>query len=403
MKIEKYRYVILTQLFLSVFCTGVTYAWSIFARGLQEFHGWNISDVTLGYSLLAIMLAIFGIFSGQILDKFGSRWLLLFAGVLFGGGWWIMSFSTSIVFFWFASIVIGIGDGLLYNTALTTAIRCFPEKSGFISGMMVGAAGLAPLIISPLANYFVDTYTVNGAFRIFGTIFIIVVGSGFFLTKDPKPGWTPEGYDAQREQTAARSVMDVGPKGMMRDIKFYLLWFAFFCGCNSGLLLISNGSQIGTDLAGLTPALAAAFVGILAVFNFIGRMLIGYLGDKVGRIKSLYGIYTVMVLIMLFFGQADTSVKYLLANGFIGVAFGGLMANFPVITGEIFGTRRQGSNYGIMFTAYGIAAFTGPMVGAKFRERTGSWTGAFIFAAILAAVSLVLIYLTHRNLAKQKS
>ena len=368
MKIEKYRYVILTQLFLSVFCTGVTYAWSIFARGLQEFHGWNISDVTLGYSLLAIMLAIFGIFSGQILDKFGSRWLLLFAGVLFGGGWWIMSFSTSIVFFWFASIVIGIGDGLLYNTALTTAIRWFPEKSGFISGMMVGAADshrssfhLLPTILSTLTR---STALLESSARFYHRRRF-----GILFDQDPKPGWTPEGYDAQREQTAARSVMDVGPKGMMRDIKFYLLWFAFFCGCNSGLLLISNGSQIGTDLAGLTPALAAAFVGILAVFNFIGRMLIGYLGDKVGRIKSLYGIYTVMVLIMLFFGQADTSVKYLLANGFIS-RFRRTDGHFPVITVK-YSNPSSGIQHGIMFTAYGIAA-TGPMVGAKFRERTGS-------------------------------
>ena len=76
---------------------------------------------------------------------------------------------------------------------------------------------------------------------------------------------------------------------MLKTGTFYLLWFAFFCGCNAGLLLISNGTQIGVDIAKVSASLAATFVGILAVFNFIGRAAIGSLGDKIGRIRSLYG------------------------------------------------------------------------------------------------------------------
>ena len=110
-----------------------------------------------------------------------------------------------------------------------------------------------------------------------------------------------------------------------------------------------------------------------------------------------------MAVVLLFFNQAKTPILYLIATGLIGVCFGGLMANFPVLTGEAFGTKNQGANYGIMFTAYGIAAFTGPMAGAWFKENRGSWQGAFIFAAILAAISIVLVYFVQRNLAKAKT
>lgn len=402
MKKEKLRYIILVQLFISAFCSGGTYAWSVLSRGLQDFHGWSISDVTFGYSLMCIVLAFIGIFSGRFLDKFGPKYLMLFAGLLFGGGWFLVSQATTLWQFWlYFGLISGAGDGLLYNTVITTAIRWFPEKRGLISGIMVGSAGLAPLVISPLADYLVSSYSVNGAFKFFGAVFFIVVASGVFIAKNPPLNWKPEGYlEPVTTGRVIKSSKEIGPGGMMKDIKFYLLWLAFFAGCNSGLLLISNGAQLGIDLAGLTSAVAASFVGILAVFNFVGRMGVGALGDKIGRIKCLYIVFITTAVLMLFFGKANTYLTYLIISGLIGVCFGGLMANFPVITGEVFGVKYQGSNYGIMFTAYGIAAFTGPMVGAWFRETTGSWNGAFIFAACLAIVSLVLIHFVRVNLEK---
>ena len=403
MKKEKFRYLIFAQLFLSALCTGGTYAWSILSRGLQDFHGWSLPDVTFGYSLMCIVLAFIGIFSGRFLDRFGPKYLMLAAGLLYGGGWFLVSQAKTLWQFWlYFGLISGAGDGLLYNTVVTTSIRWFPERRGLISGMMVGAAGLAPLAISPIADFLIRAYTVNGAFIVFGTIFFVVVASGVFIAENPPLNWKPEGYvEPAKAKQVIKSSKDVRPGGMMKDVKFYLLWLAFFAGCNSGLLLISNGAQLGIDLAGLTPTIAASFVGILAVFNFVGRMGIGSLGDRIGRIRCLYLVYAVTAVLMLFFGKANTHISYLLVSGLIGVCFGGLMANFPVITGEVFGVRYQGSNYGIMFTAYGIAAFTGPMVGAWFRETTGNWNGAFIFAAILALISLALVYFVQNNLAKE--
>jgi OFA family oxalate/formate antiporter-like MFS transporter len=406
MDLTKKRHLMFVQLFLSVFTTGITYAWSVIALGIHEYHGWAMTDITLGYSLMALCLVIFGIVSGFVLDRFGPRYILLFAALLWGGGWMVMGFVKSIWQFWVSGAIIGIGDGLLYNTAITTAGRWYPERRGFVTGIMVGAAGLGPLFFSPLISYLVGSIGVNTTLKIIGAVFVAIIGSGFFITTSPPEGWFEKMMPAKGEQAATTPVSsrrEYPAKEMLKTGTFYLLWFAFFCGCNAGLLLISNGTQIGVDIAKVSTSLAATFVGILAVFNFIGRAAIGSLGDKIGRIRSLYGIYAVMAVVLLFFNQAKTPILYLIATGLIGVCFGGLMANFPVLTGEAFGTKNQGANYGIMFTAYGIAAFTGPMAGAWFKENRGSWQGAFIFAAILAAISIALVYFVQRNLAKAKT
>ncbi|KUO71551.1 MAG: hypothetical protein APF81_11295 [Desulfosporosinus sp. BRH_c37] len=404
MKKEILRWFILVQLFISVGCTGGVYAWSVFSKPLMKLHGWTGPEVTLAYSCILVCVALVGIVGGRFLDRFGPKYLMLGAGILFGSGWFLVGYADTLLkLYLFFGVIGGIGDGLLYQTSVTTATRWFPERKGLAAGIVVGAAGLAPVVIAPLANWVLTNYGVLNAFKFFGVLFLIIRVAGFWIVIDPPVGWKPEGYVPPAvTATTISTGLDYGPKEMMKDKRFYMLWFTYLCGCVSGLLLISQASGLAQELAHLTAAQAAALgVGVLAICNFVGRSGMGFLSDKIGRFKTLSIIFITTAVMMLLFRQAHSYGTYVPVLAITGVCFGGLLATFPSITGEMFGMRRMGSNYGIMFTAYGTAAIVGPMVGAWCKQLTGNYNLAFVFSACLALIAFILIF-TLNNMEKNR-
>lgn len=394
----KNRWLILLVLFINQICIGGSYAWSVFALPLTEANGWDYSQVTLAYSLLLLCISFVGIAGGKLLDRFGARLLMIGSSVLWGLGWLLTGFAASLPqLYLFFGLFAGIGGGLFYNPAITTAVRWFPDKKGLASGMIVGAAGLAPLVLAPVATALLERYQVMNAFKILGVIFLAVAVSTTWLLDSPAPDWKPAGYLPPQPTGARVGGRDYTWKEMMSTGLFYLLWLAFLGGSVSGLMVIGHVSGIGQELVALTPMQAAMMVGIMAVANFSGRMLMGMLSDKIGRFPTL--------MLAMIASIADLAALYFLVSGFagfvaalvvMGVCFGGTLAVFPTVTSEFFGLKNMGLNYGVMFTGYGIAAIVGPMAAAALQGATGSYRGAFLFAAALNLMALVLLVIVSR-------
>ena len=407
MKPDNYRWIVLAQLFIGVGCTGGTYAWSVFAKPLSVANGWTLSEVTFAISLILFMVAVTGIVGGRILDRFGPTYLMLFAGILYGAGWFLVSYAQSVWQLYLTfGIVGGIGDGLLYQSSVVTASRWFPDKKGFASGIVVGAAGLAPIVIAPFAYWLLETYGVLNAFKILGLIFLVLRSSTFFLVINPPADWVPATWNPQeisQKTSTVLTTIDVGPGKMMRNVRFWLLWGGFLFGCCSGLLLISQASKLSQELAGFTSAEGAALgVGFLAFMNFTGRMVMGGVGDKIGRYRMLFIVFVITAITMFVFKFASTASMFLAVLGITACSFGAIFSNYPAITGEIFGLSRMGANYGIMFTAYGVAAFVGPMMGAYIRQTTGSYNTAFVISACFAIIALLFVF-TAKKLHEKES
>jgi OFA family oxalate/formate antiporter-like MFS transporter len=184
---------------------------------------------------------------------------------------------------------------------------------------------------------------------------------------------------------------------MMKTVKFYILWIVFLGSCVAGLMLIGHASAIGQELASITASQGAMLVGILAVANFGGRLIMGALSDHIGRYPTLMICLAGSTLDMVLMSQSRSFMTFLLAIILVGVTFGGVLATYPSIISDTFGTRNMGINYGIVFTAYGIAAILGPMAATTFKGSMGSYQPAFLFAGICSAVALVLVFVLARG------
>ncbi|NLX90648.1 MAG: OFA family MFS transporter, partial [Firmicutes bacterium] len=95
-----------------------------------------------------------------------------------------------------------------------------------------------------------------------------------------------------------------------------------------------------------------------------------------------------------------TYASFLVLCSLVGFCFGGFLALFPSLTADYYGTKNVGTNYGIVFLAYGIAAILGPRVGTSVE-----FTQAFLIAAVLCVVGAVLTFMIRKapQLSKVRS
>lgn len=386
----KNRWAVLFCICCNTFCFGGVYAWSAFSGELADFMGWDYGKVTLAYSVMLMTIAIMGLVGGMLLQRFGARRLMIAAGIMWGIGWFLTGRASSLVMLYGCfGIMAGCASGFGYNPGVVTAVSWFPDKKGFASGMAVGICGMASLIVAPLANFLLTKFDVMTAFQIIGGCFLLISLSTSWYIDGPPEGWMPKGY-----KPAAKAAAGEGKnwREVLKDPRCYLLWATLLCASVAGLMLTGHASKIGQEVAGITAAQAALLVGIMAVANFAGRLVLGTLSDMAGRHQVVIGVMLLCALDMVFLSRVSSFGGFVTAIVLTGVCFGGTLATFSALSSDTFGAKYNGINYSIIFTGYGIASIVGPNVATSIKAGTGSYSGAFIFAAVCSLIAAALCF-----------
>lgn len=386
----KNRWAVLFCICCNTFCFGGVYAWSAFSGELADFMGWDYGKVTLAYSVMLMTIAIMGLVGGMLLQRFGARRLMIAAGIMWGIGWFLTGRASSLVMLYGCfGIMAGCASGFGYNPGVVTAVSWFPDKKGFASGMAVGICGMASLIVAPLANFLLTKFDVMTAFQIIGGCFLLISLSTSWYIDGPPEGWMPKGY-----KPAAKAASGEGKnwREVLKDPRCYLLWATLLCASVAGLMLTGHASKIGQEVAGITAAQAALLVGIMAVANFAGRLVLGTLSDMAGRHQVVIGVMLLCALDMVFLSRVSSFGGFVTAIVLTGVCFGGTLATFSALSSDTFGAKYNGINYSIIFTGYGIASIVGPNVATSIKAGTGSYSGAFIFAAVCSLIAAALCF-----------
>lgn len=367
---------------------GTIYTWSLFNQPLVDRFGWNLSSVAITFSITSFALAFATLFAGKLQDKWGLRRLILGAGVLLGAGLMLSSQVTSLsLLYILAGVLVGFADGTAYITSLSNLIKWFPKKKGLISGISVGAYGTGSLIFKYINGSLIQSVGVSQAFLYWGAIVLIMIAVGSFLVREAVFVSNPSIQNADMPQR------DYTVKEMLRTKQAYLLFVMFFTACMSGLYLIGVVKDIGVRMAGLDVAAAANAVAMVAIFNTAGRIILGALSDKVGRLKVVAGsllttaaAVTVLSLVPLNYGLFFACVAG------IAFCFGGNITVFPAIVADFFGLKNQSNNYGIVYQGFGLGALAGSFIAALL----GGFIPTFTTIAVLCVVSF-LIALTIRT------
>jgi len=374
---------------------GSLYSWSVFVKPLlTAFPGSTSTQVSLPFTIALAVFSVTMVFAGLWQDRSGPRVVATAGGLVLGLGNILASQAARLELVYATYGVLGgIGIGLAYVCPIAACIKWFPDKRGLVSGLAVAGFGAGSFFYAQFANYLIGLGSPETSWRqafiILGAIYSISILAGAQLLRNPPSGWLPAGWSSS--QSSAKTIASGYTwKEMVKTGTYYKLWAMFAFAASSGLMVIGHLSPFGQE-SGLTAAEAATIVGVLALFNGAGRITWGFISDRIGRRKTMLAMFVLNAAVMFLLREMGRTIFLLTtAAAIVGFCFGGTLAIFPSATADSFGTKYLGINYGLMFTAYGVAGIIGPVIGALVHHLSGTYVYAFLMAATLSVMSSIL-------------
>jgi len=370
---------------------GVLYAWSVMGKALVSQWQWTRTDAMWPFAISAASFAVTMIFAGRLQDKFGPRYVAMIGGIILGLGLVASSFarSPSMMLLTFG-VVGGIGIGLGYSATTPPSIKWFPPaRKGLITGLVVSGVGLAAVYMSPLTDHLIKATSIQQTFLILGVASIVTICLLAQILKNPPPGYVVTASPGSGTPSkTANAKKDFDFAEMLRTPQFYQLWLSFVLCASAGLLIIGNVAMIAKDQAHWEKGFAAVMT--VAIFNTCGRVLSGFLSDRLGRSRTMVLASVIQAVNMFAFVHYTTPTLLLVGSAITGLCYGTVFTLFPAATADFYGVRNLGVNYGLVFTAFGVAGVTGSVLGGKIRDVFGSYNHAFTICAVMVLAGAAL-------------
>jgi OFA family oxalate/formate antiporter-like MFS transporter len=375
---------------------GVLYIWSIMSKALAKELGWTSTEASLPYTVCIVFFAIVMIFAGKLQDIKGPRLISTFGGILLGGGLILSSFSrdplTMLLTF---GVLGGAGIGFCYAATTPSAVKWFPpHRKGLISGIVVAGVGFAAVYISPLTNSLLLSYGISKTFFYLGVgALVVLIAFSQLLFDSPGEYSAKTASPVNKEQPLkAEGKKEYDWKEMLKTRNFYKLWIMYAFTSSAGLMIIGHIANIAKNQAQWDNGYL--LVVLLAIFNTLGRIICGFISDKLGHLNTMRFVFLLQALNMVLFGQYLSSGTLAVGVAIAGLCYGALFSVFPVATAESYGIKNLGVNYGLVFTAWGLGGVIGPLLAASILDSTGSYNASYIVSAALLIIAGVLTFLS---------
>lgn len=381
---------------------GILYTWSIFKDAIKasiEKGGpgafqWHLASLNDPYAVCCLVFSFAMIVAGKMQDKIGPRITALAGGILVGLGFlWISQTTSYTAWVLGFGVLAGTGIGFGYSAATPPALKWFPpRRTGLIAGLVVSGFGLASVYIAPLGTYLVKNYGLQFSMMFFGVAFLVVVSVLSMLLVNPPKGYVPAGAAPASAAAAKPPVVDRKPSEIIRTPVFYILWAMFFIGSGAGLMVIGSVAGMAKKSLG---EFAFVAVAIMAIGNAAGRIVAGLLSDRIGRARTLRIMMSFQAILMfaaipIVGAKGWGPLPIVVLATLIGFNYGTNLSLFPSFTKDLWGLKNFGTNYGAVFSAWGVSGFVMGRVSEMLKATTGTFDSSFVLAGVLLAVSAAL-------------
>ncbi|UOQ45201.1 OFA family MFS transporter [Halobacillus salinarum] len=387
---------------------GSVYAWSNFTNPLIDKFGWNSQQVQFTFSLAILFLGLAAAFLGWYVEKYGPRVAGITAAVLFGIGVFGSGFAVHLGSLWglyfFYGVLGGMGIGVGYIAPVSTLVKWFPDRRGLATGMAIMGFGFAAAIASPIMDIIINSLGIAATFYILGiSYFVIMLLSSLYLSKPPAD-WSPEGYHPEegKQDTKKRDLANLKATEALKTIRFYYLWLMLFINVTCGIAVISAAKPLAQNSVGLSTSAAATLVGIMGLFNGIGRIGWASASDYIGRSTTYLTFFVLQIILFAVLPLTSSVVLFSLFFGIIYTCYGGGFSTIPAFIGDLFGTKELGAIHGYILTAWAAAGLAGPQFAAFMNDTTGSYSSSLIFFAGFFVVALIISILTKVDIRKKQ-
>ncbi len=396
------RWIVVVGAILIQLALGTIYSWGTLTTFISPYinEAPELTVYIFGVGLLSFAITM--IFAGQLQQTQGPKRVAILGGTLIGIGVILSSFMTTFLGLLFTyGILFGSGIGFAYVCPIACAGKWFPDKKGFINGIAVAGFGAGAFIFNFVIKWLAQI-SIPLMFVIIGVLYLAMIIGGALTLSNPPEGWEPVGWD-----TISKSGEGVESSFERREViklyQFWMLWGTFVLSAISGLLVIGSFASFAlSDVTYDIYLINFVLIGSLAaLFNGFGRIFWGKLADIISYKKSMIVMFSVQAILMMSYFYTNSGILvFAFYTCAIFFCFGGNFSLFPTATSDLFGSKNLGANYGILFTAYGIAGFIGAVGVDLFVRAFGSYLLLFIVMGCMSIGAVVLVYLIKPPVSK---
>ena len=391
-------------IFAMMAVANLQYAWTLFTKPIQAHLHVSLTAVQWTFALFIALETWLVPFEGYLVDRLGPRIMLGFGAVAVALGWIMSGRAETLgsLYLWYA--VGGIGAGIVYGGTIGNALKWFPDHRGLAVGLTAGAYGIGTALTVAPIDRMIRLSGYQHTFIVWGIIQgFVVIAAALFLAKPPV-GWVPPGWREKEAAIKARGVtmsaVDMTPWQMLRQPSFYVVYVMMTMLAFGGIVVTAQlapmAHSYGVDkvivLGGLTALVLA--IEIDRILNGLTRPFWGWVSDHIGRENAIFisfmleaaAVYALLRLI-------SHPIWFIALSGLCFFAWGNIYSLFPSITADLYGRKWATTNYGIVYTAKGLATLFAAPGAAWLFEKTGSWTKVFwamIICDVIAAFMALL-------------
>lgn len=372
-------------------CIGQAYALSVFNLPMTKLIGitqsapddWKLTDLGWIFSIAIVFLGLSAAVFGRWVEEGGPRRAMFTAGLCWGGGFLVSAlgvYSHNLWLIYFGYGVLGgCGLGLGYISPVSTLIKWFPDRPGMATGMAIMGFGGGAFIASPLSVWLMQRFStsthvgVAEAFVALGIIYFCFMMVGAAIVRVPAPGWKPEGYTPPAVAQKLITKNDVYVYDAIKTPQFWLIWWVLCLNVTAGIGVLGQASAMSQEMfpGHVTAVAAAGFVGLLSLFNMLGRFFWASTSDIIGRKNTYFCFFvlgTLLYILVPWTGSIGSVALFVLCFVVIMSMYGGGFATVPAYLKDMFGIRYVGAIHGVLLTAWSAAGVFGPVLVNYIRQ-----------------------------------
>lgn len=383
---------------------GIWWSFPVFYVAILDEFGWSRAETASIFTVGSVVYGIGSLVSGILVDRFGPRKLLTFAGLILVAGCVISSISSQI---WHFLIAYGgfLGFGTIaagYVPVAVVVSNWFVRKRGTALGFALVGTGVAPLL-AVFTQHLVSTMGWRASYTILAAVVLIIIIplAGIFIRTRPQElGLEPDGQprtvetDGQKKHRRATYSLGVVNKEWaetdwtlrrgIRTHQFWLLWgMQMTIGLGMGIIWTHQVAfAINMGYSEAVAAFIFGFCGVMAAAGRFGGFLVDRMGREVSLTIAMVSITGGIFALLMVSSNTQIWLLYSYAVGF-GLGLGLLAPAYGTTAADLFGGGGFGSILGFANIGWGLGSGAGAWLGGAIFDRMGNYTLAIATAIIM--------------------
>ena len=342
---------------------GVSYSFAAFFENFANEFAAQRADVSWIFGLCGLVYFVLGAGGGMLADRWGPRLVCMIGMVSIAMGLFLTSLAQSLTTVYLSyGLLVGLGIALVYTPSIACVQPWFNKRRGLASGIASSGVGAGTLILPVVVSYLLTEINWREALQTMSAgVLLIGLTAGFLLKRAPNLNGNPSGLLPGLTLSAA-----------LKTPSFKWLYMGTLLGAPVMFVPFAHISAAARD-AGVPDAQAVGLVGLIGIGSLVGRFAIGWLADRMGRIKTLMLMQGLMGLSYLVWAGAQDPWMFAVFALWFGLSYGSIVSLLPAICMDLFGGRAVSAIIGTLYTGAALGNLLGPVLAGQVFDMTQSY------------------------------